>query len=73
MYSVMKKLIEKKFYKSADEASNKVDVFYACNKLSDEEYAELTAMIAEAYPTEEPEAQGERKHHAYIKKRMRGR
>lgn len=56
MYSVMKKLIEKKFYNNAEEASNKVDVFYACNKLSDEEYAELTAMIAEAYPTEEPEA-----------------
>ena len=52
MYSVMKKLIEKKFYNNADEASNKVDVFYACNKLSDEEYAELTAMIVEMYPVE---------------------
>lgn len=53
MFNVMKKLIEKKFYKDAEEASNKVDVFYACNKLNDEEYAELTAMIAEQYPTEE--------------------
>ena len=60
MYKILKKLIEKRFYKDAEEASNKVDVFYACNKLKDEEYAELTAMIAEFYPveeaTEEPEA-----------------
>ena len=55
MYKILKKLIEKKFYNNAEEASNKVDVFYACNKLSDEEYAELTVMIAEAYPVESVE------------------
>ena len=52
MFNVMKKLIEKKFYKDAEEASNKVDVFYASNKLTDEEYAELTALIAEIYPVD---------------------
>lgn len=52
MFNVMKKLIEKKFYNNAEEASNKVDVFYACNKLTDEEYAELVALIAEIYPVD---------------------
>ena len=49
MYSAMKKLIEKKFYKTSAEAQNKLDVFYACNRLSDSEYAELTAFVVEKY------------------------
>ena len=40
MFNSMKKLISKKFYKTAEIAQNKVDVFYACNRLTDEEYAE---------------------------------
>lgn len=49
MYASMKKLIAKKFYKTADEAQNKLDVFYACNRLTDEQYAELTALVVEVY------------------------
>lgn len=52
MYTAMKKLITKKFYATAEEAQNKLDVFYACNRLSDEQYAELTALVAEVYGEE---------------------
>lgn len=53
MYKSMKRLVEKHFYKTAEEAQKKLDVFYACNRLSDEEYAELSALIAEVYEDEE--------------------
>lgn len=49
MYNAMKRLIARKFYKTADEAQNKLDVFYAVNRLSDEQYTELTALVAENY------------------------
>lgn len=49
MYNAMKKLINKKFYKTAEIAQNKLDVFYACNRLSDDEYTELTTLVAEVY------------------------
>lgn len=52
MYTAMKKLIEKHFYKTAAEAQNKLDVFYACNRLSDAEYTELTALVAIVYGDE---------------------
>ena len=49
MYSAMKRLIARKFYKTADEAQNKLDVFYAVNRLSDEQYTELASLVAETY------------------------
>lgn len=49
MYNAMKTLINKKFYKTAVIAQNKLDVFYAANRLTDEEYIELTALVAEMY------------------------
>lgn len=49
MYNAMKKLINKKFYKTADVAQNKLDVFYACNRLTDDEYTELTLLVTEIY------------------------
>ena len=49
MYNAMKKLISKKFYKTAEIAQNKLDVFYACNRLSDDEYTELTTLVVEVY------------------------
>ena len=49
MYKMMKKLIEKKFYKTADEAQNKLDVFYAMNRLTDDEYSELCLLLTEVY------------------------
>lgn len=49
MYNAMKKLIEKHFYKTKEEAQDKIDVFFACNRLTDEEYADLSALIEEVY------------------------
>ena len=49
MYSAMKRLITRRFYKTADEAQNKLDVFYACNRLSDDQYTELTELTAASY------------------------
>lgn len=52
MYKMMKKLIEKKFYKTAEEAQNKLDVFYAMNRLTDDEYSELTMLVESMYTGE---------------------
>ena len=49
MYSAMKRLITRKFYKTADEAQKKLDVFYAVNRLSDEQYTELASLVTETY------------------------
>lgn len=49
MYLAMKKLISKHYYETAEEAQNKIDVFFACNRLTDEQYAELTALVVEIY------------------------
>ena len=49
MYSAMKRLITRKFYKTADEAQNKLDVFYAVNRLADEQYRELTDLVTTTY------------------------
>lgn len=53
MYNAMKILINKKFYKTAEIAQNKLDVFYAANRLTDDEYLELTTLIQTIYMEEE--------------------
>ena len=52
MYKMMKKLIEKKFYKTSDEAQGKLDVFFACNRINEDEYTELTMLVETTYGTE---------------------
>lgn len=49
MYNTMKKLIGKRFYKTAEDAQSKIDVFFAVGRLSDAEYTELAALCAEIY------------------------
>ena len=49
MYSAMKRLITRRFYKTADDAQNQLDVFYAVNRLSDEQYTELASLVTETY------------------------
>ena len=49
MYNSMKRLITRKYYKTADEAQNKLDVFYAVNRLTDEQYTELTELVQTTY------------------------
>lgn len=55
MYKSMKTLIGRKFYKTAEQAQKKLDVFYAVNRLSDDEYTELTALVASVYGADEAE------------------
>lgn len=53
MYKSMKTLITRKFYKTAEAAQKKLDVFFAVNRLSDDEYTELTALVATVYGADE--------------------
>lgn len=55
MYSVMKRLIQNKFYKTQEEAQQKLDVFFAMNKLDDMEYVELTELVETMYAPVAPE------------------
>lgn len=56
MYKSMKTLITRKFYKVAEAAQKKLDVFCAVNRLSDDEYQELTALVVEVYGVNDTEA-----------------
>lgn len=42
LYRTLKRMIEKGFIEGISE---KIDIFYAANKLTDEEYTTLTSMI----------------------------
>ena len=53
MYKSMKILITRHFYKTGEIAKKKLDVFYAVNRLSDDEYTELTALVETVYGGEE--------------------
>lgn len=49
MYKSMKILLTRHFYKTGEIAQKKLDVFYAVNRLSDDEYTELTALVETVY------------------------
>lgn len=53
MYKSMKTLITRKFYKGAEAAQKKLDVFFAVNRLSDDEYTDLTALVETVYGADE--------------------
>ena len=59
MYKSMKTLITRKFYKSAELAQKKLDVFFMVNRLTDEEYQDLTALVVEIYGVNEAETPAE--------------
>lgn len=46
---LLKKLIVKKYYKEKIDIENKLNVFYTMNKISDEEYSELTLLVEDTY------------------------
>ena len=54
MYTTMKKLIDAKYYKTQAESQDKLDVFFAMNKLTMDEYVELTQLAGEKYNPVEP-------------------
>ena len=43
------KLIEKKYYEKKEEIENKLNIFYAMNKIRDEEYSSLVLKAEEVY------------------------
>ena len=49
LVKLLNNLIEKKFYKNKEEIQNKLDVFYAMSKISDEEYTALTLKVEDVY------------------------
>lgn len=49
----MKKLIEKKYYSTAEEALAKLDVFYMAGRITDDEYTDLVMLVEEVYGTDE--------------------
>ena len=49
---LMTNLIQKKFYKTKDEAIAKLDVYFAMNRISEEEYATLALLAEEVYAQE---------------------
>ena len=51
---LMTNLISKKFYDNKEEAIAKLDVYFAMNRISEEEYAELALLADSVYePVEE--------------------
>lgn len=46
---LLKKLIVKKYYKEKTDIENKLNVFYAMSRISDEEYSELTLLVEDTY------------------------
>lgn len=46
---LLKRLITKKYYKEKTDIDNKLNVFYAMSKISDEEFAELTLLVEDTY------------------------
>lgn len=46
---LLKKLIVKKYYKEKADIENKLNVFYAMSKITDEEYSDLTLLVEDTY------------------------
>jgi hypothetical protein len=51
--TLLEKLIVKKYYANKEDIENKLNVFYAMSKISDEEYSNLTLKVEEVYAVEE--------------------
>ncbi len=46
---LLKRLITKKYYKKKTDIENKLNVFYAMSKITDEEYSDLTLLVEDTY------------------------
>ena len=46
---LLDKLITKKYYENKADIQNKLDVFYAMSKITDEEYTTLTLKVEQMY------------------------
>ena len=50
MYRSMKILINRHFYKTREEAQERLDMFYAKKRLTEDYYSELCDLLDEKYP-----------------------
>ena len=57
--TLLENLITKKFYENKEEIQNKLDVFYAMSKISDEEYTNLTLKVEDVYKVVEETKESE--------------
>ena len=55
LVNLLNNLIEKKYYSEKLVIQNKLDVFYAMSKISDEDYTTLTLKVEEKYKEEATE------------------
>lgn len=46
---LLKRLITKKYYKKKTDIENKLNVFYAMSKITDEEYSDLILLVEDTY------------------------
>lgn len=57
--TLLENLITKKYYENKEEIQNKLDVFYAISKISDEEYTTLTLEVEDVYKVVEETKESE--------------
>lgn len=57
--TLLEKLITKKYYANKEDIENKLNVFYAMSKISDEEYSNLTLKVEEVYAVVEDTEEAE--------------
>lgn len=50
---LLEKLISRKYYEDKQIIDNKLSVFYAMNKITDEEYSNLTLKVEDVYAVED--------------------
>lgn len=55
--TLLEKLITKKYYANKENIENKLNVFYAMSKITDEEYSNLTLKVEEVYAVVEQPAE----------------
>lgn len=46
---LLEKLVLKKYYENKEEIENKLNIFFAMSKITDEEYSNLTLKLEEVY------------------------
>lgn len=49
LINLLNNLIEKKFYENKEEIQNKLNIFFAMNVISEEEYSNLILKVEEVY------------------------
>lgn len=56
---LLERLISKRYYADKTDIENKLNVFYAMSKISDEEYSDLVLKVEDVYVTAEENSSAE--------------